>query len=78
MEIWKNGGVFLYCPIDPSQGDWLSDDLTNFKTDSTILPDKQSRQEIRLTLVDLNLKNGAYCLQLTKYIWMFNHVYFMQ
>ncbi len=40
--------------IDPSQGVWLIGDLTNHNAESTILSDKQTRQESRLTSVDLN------------------------
>ncbi len=35
-------------------------DLTNHRTKSAILSNKQTRQESRLTWVDLNLKNGVY------------------
>ncbi len=48
--------------IDPSQNP------------STILSEKQFRQESRLTLVDLNLKNGVYWYLSaveTKYLLMF-------
>ncbi len=34
---------------DPSQGAWLTGDLTNHNAKSAILSDKQIRQESRLT-----------------------------
>ncbi len=43
------------------------------------LSNKQTRQESRLTLVDLNLKNGVYwslSAVETSYLLMFIHVYF--
>ncbi len=47
-------------PINPSLG---IGDLTNHKTESAILSGTQTRQESRLTLVDLSLKNSVYwCL----------------
>ncbi len=42
--------------VNPLQGAWLTGDLTNHNVVSTILSDKQTRQESRLTWVDLNLK----------------------
>ncbi len=40
----------------PSQGAWLTGDLTNHNTESTILSVKQIKQESRLTSVDLNFE----------------------
>ncbi len=54
-------------PINPSLGIWLTGDLTNHNTESAILSDKQTRQERRLILVDLSLKNSVYwCLSTVK------------
>ncbi len=49
--------------IDPSQGVWLTDDLTNHNAESAIFvqqTNKQTRQEIRLTLVDFNFKKVCF------------------
>ncbi len=66
--------------IDCSQRAWLIGDLINHNAESAILPDKQIRQESRLTSVDLNFKNCVYCRLSTveiKYVLIFIHVYFM-
>ncbi len=49
-------------PIDRSRRAWLTRDLTNNNAESAILPDKQIRQESRLTSVDLNLKKSYWRL----------------
>ncbi len=64
--------VALFHAIVPLYGAWLAGDLTNHKAESTILSDKQTRQESRLTLVDLNLKKGVcWCLSMVKikHVW---------
>ncbi len=52
---------------EPSQGAWLTGNQTNHNAKSAILSNKQTRQESRLTSVDLNLKKCVYwpirCLQ---------------
>ncbi len=53
--------------IDRPQIAWLKGDLTNHNDKSAILPDKQIRQDSRLTSVDLNLKMFVYwCLSMVK------------
>ncbi len=46
--------------LDRPQIAWLIGDLTNQNDKSAILPDKQIRQDSRLTLVDLNLKTFVW------------------
>ncbi len=68
--------VALFHAIVPSQGAWLAGDLTN--PNAAILSNKQIRQESRLTLVNLNLKNGVYwrlSAVKIKHLLMFIHVY---
>ncbi len=66
----------------PFAGAWLTGDLTNHNEESAILSDKQFWQErnVRLTSVDLNLKNGVYwrlsAVEI-KYLLMFIHFYFV-
>ncbi len=44
----------------------MTGDLTNHNSESAILSVKQTRKESRLTSVDLNLKNGMYCLSVVE------------
>ncbi len=57
--------------IDPSQGAWLTGDLSNHNTKSTILPDKQTRQESKLMWVDLNLNHFVYWWLVINRYWFF-------
>ncbi len=79
MFKFKTFGSFTSV-IDHSQRAWLTGNLTNNNAESIILPDKQIRQESRLTSVDLNLKNCVYwrlsAVEI-KYVMMFIHVYFV-
>ncbi len=71
--------IFSSLRIDPLPGDWLTGDLTNHNGESAILSDKQTGQESRLMLVDLNLINSVYghlSVVETRYHLMFIHIYF--
>lgn len=46
----------------------LACDLTNHNAKSAILFDKQTRQESRLPLVDINLKNGLHFYKIIIFI----------
>ncbi len=57
----KNGANITSKVIYPLLEVLLTGNLTNHKAKSAIfLTNKQTRQESRLTSVDLNLKNGVY------------------
>ncbi len=42
--------------MEDKSRNWLTGDLTNHNAESAILPNKQIRQESRLTSVNFNLK----------------------
>ncbi len=45
----------LYSSTDPSQGVWLTGDLTNHNAESVILSDKQIRQKSRLIKMSIHV-----------------------
>ncbi len=53
--------------IDPSQGVWLTGDLTNHNTESAILSVKQTRQESKLTSGGLELEK--WCVLMSFCSW---------
>ncbi len=64
-EFWKCDLYLEKCvlAIDRSQRAWLTGHLTNHNAESAILPDKQIRQDSRLTVENINLTNIVYwCL----------------